>query len=142
MLGLITQKVAEVNPSRYFIYQDKIHFPKVLQGEKELQTLCPVSKLTGFPMSIQEAITMLSDKNSRLVEMFTQELPTIVPLNVSDDEKLSLLISRLDTGSFAENDAVTKEISKYAEVFFPEADKSLIESLVKDVQQNVENQKH
>lgn len=37
-----------------------------VEGAKELAVLCPVSKLTGFPMSLQEAVFMISDKNARL----------------------------------------------------------------------------
>ena len=59
-----------------------------VDGAKELAVLCPVSKLTGFPMSMQQAITMISDKNSRLVDVLMQEIPQIPQSDkLSDDEK-------------------------------------------------------
>ena len=97
--------------------------PIEVQGAKELEVLCPTSKLTGFPMSMQQAIMFISDKNSRLADVLFQELPAIHQDDkISDTDKLRLLVSRLDTGSFAENDHVAEAIGKIAKEFFPEAD--------------------
>ena len=94
-----------------------------IEGADELAVLCPVSKLTGFPMSMQEAILMISDKNSRLVDVLFQEIPAIrADENISDTDKLKMLVSRLDSGSFYENDKVAEILGNIAKEFFPEAD--------------------
>lgn len=94
-----------------------------VQGRQELELLCPVSKLTGFPMSLQESIYMISDKNSRLADVLFQEIPPIKSDNsISDDEKMKLLVSRLDSGSFAENDRVAEILGDIVKEFFPNAD--------------------
>lgn len=105
-----------------------------VQGCDELSVLCPVSKLTGFPMSMQQAIFMISDQNSRLADVLFEEIPTLVTSDrISDDDKLRLLVSRLDSGSFFENDKVVEQLGNIAKEFFPEAKEdvtNLVESVV------------
>lgn len=92
------------------------------EGVRELSILCPVSKLTGFPVSLQSVVQKISDKDSRLADVLLQELPYIMaPDDVSDDDKLRLLVSRLDSGSFAENDNVAIVLGDVAKEFFPSA---------------------
>ena len=107
--------------------------PKLkVEGSDELSVLCPVSKLTGFPMSMQRAIRMITDDNSRLADILYQEIPTINASDQIDDtDKLRLLVSRLDSGSFAENDAVAEILGQVAKEFFPAAD---VEDVVKSAQ--------
>lgn len=94
-----------------------------VEGVEELEALCPRSKLTGFPMSLQASIKMISDKNSRLADVLLQEIPTInASEEISDDDKLKLLVSRLDSGSFFENDKVAEILGDIAKEFFPDAD--------------------
>lgn len=94
----------------------------VVEGAAELATLCPVSKLTGFPMSLQQACLMVSDKNARLADALLQEIPVIrADESISDSDKLKLLVSRLDSGSFAENDNVAEILGNVAKEFFPNA---------------------
>ena len=99
-------------------------FPEMeVQGAKELELLCPVSKLTGFPMSMQQAIFMISDKNSRLADVLFEEIPALKSDDsISDDDKLKLLVSRLESGSFFENDKVAEQLGLVAKEFFPNAD--------------------
>lgn len=93
-----------------------------IQGSEELSLLCPVSKLTGFPMSMQQAIFMITDKNSRLADILFQEIPAIrASEDISDTDKLKLLVSRLDTGSFFENDKAAEILGNVAKEFFPAA---------------------
>lgn len=93
-----------------------------IQGAEELALLCPVSKLTGFPMSMQQAIFMITDKNSRLADVLFQEIPSIrASVDISDTDKLKLLVSRLDTGSFFENDKAAEILGNVAKEFFPSA---------------------
>lgn len=95
----------------------------VVEGSHELSVLCPVSKLTGFPMSLQEAVMYITDKNVRLADFLLQVLPTIPSDDsISDDDKLSMLVSRLDTGSFFENDKAAEVLGEVARNFFPAAD--------------------
>jgi len=78
--------------------------------------------LTGFPMSLQASIKTITDKNSRLAEVLLQEIPTVnASEQISDDDKLKLLVSRLDSGSFAENDKVAEILGNIAKEFFPDA---------------------
>lgn len=101
-----------------------------VQGKKEFETLCPISKLTGYPLSMQELIFMITDKNARLADALFEVIPE-VPTDdrISDDDKLRFLVSRLDTGSFAENDKVAESIGKLAKEFFPDAD---VEQVIKE----------
>lgn len=93
-----------------------------VQGSDELRLLCPVSKLTGFPMSMQQAIFMITDKNSRLADVLFQDIPAIrASEDISDNDKLKLLVSRLDTGSFFENDKAAEILGNVAKEFFPAA---------------------
>lgn len=106
-----------------------------VQGKQELELLCPVSKLTGFPMSLQESIYMISDKNARLADVLLQEIPPIRSDNsISDYEKMKLLVSRLDSGSFAENDRVAEILGDIAKEFFPQAD---VEKVTQEAKQTI-----
>lgn len=106
-----------------------------VQGKTELELLCPVSKLTGFPMSLQESIYMISDKNARLADVLLQEIPPIKSDNsISDDEKMKLLVSRLDSGSFAENDRVAEILGDIVKEFFPNAD---VEKVTQEAKQSI-----
>lgn len=115
-----------------------------VEGTKELDILCPVLKSTGFRGSFVDAIMMVSEKNSRLAETLTLELPPLVSSDdITDTDKLRLLSSRLDTGSFAENDNLADALGRVAKEFFPQADvKDVVETIkfesdVKDVIENV-----
>lgn len=106
------------------------------EGVKELAVLCPISKLTGFPMSIQESVMLITDKNVRIADAILQVLPTIPSDDrISDDEKMSMLVSRLDSGSFAENDKVAEILGNVAKQFFPAAD---VDKVVKDTQEKID----
>lgn len=95
----------------------------VVEGAAELDVLCPVSKLTGWRMSMQQAIFMITDKNSRLADVLFQELPPVLQDDSMDDnDKLKMLVSRLESGSFAENDRVAEILGDIAKEFFPNAD--------------------
>lgn len=106
-----------------------------VQGAKELEALCPVSKLTGFPMSMQQAVMYISDSNARIADALMQVLPTIPNDDkVSDDDKMKLLVSRLDTGSFFENDRAAEILGDVAKEFFPSAD---VDKVVHDAKQTI-----
>lgn len=110
-----------------------------VEGADELKVLCPLSKLTGHPMSLQASVKTITDKNSRLADILLQEIPTInASEQISDDDKLRLLVSRLDSGSFAENDKVAEILGNIAKEFFPEADVDKVVESAK-IQFNVES---
>lgn len=107
-----------------------------VEGAKELEVLCPVSKLTGFPMSIQQAVMYISDKNVRIADALLQVLPTIPNDDrISDDEKMSMLVSRLDTGSFFENDRAAEILGDIAKAFFPDAKN--VDKVVEQAEQKI-----
>lgn len=129
---LIFQNDNEI-PSRSGYAKD---FKKlVVEGADELAVLCPVSKLTGFPMSLQQAVFMITDKNVRLAEQLLREIPAVSDSDqISDDDKLRLLVSRLDSGSFAENDNVAVILGNIAKEFFPDADaKEVVDKTVEKI---------
>ena len=80
--------------------------PVVFEGAEVLDALCPVSSLTGNRMSVYEAVQMVgNEKFSRAVDALLPEIPAIAnDSRLSDDDKVSMLMSRLDTGLPSEND--------------------------------------
>lgn len=97
--------------------------PIAIEGALEFETLCPVSNVTGHranPLTLLKLA--LSDKNSRLLDVILQELPTVQQMTgVDDDMKLELLASRLSTGTLAEQDQLVSQLQKVADVLFPQA---------------------
>lgn len=97
--------------------------PIAIEGALEFETLCPVSNVTGHranPLTLLKLA--LSDKNSRLLDVILQELPTVQQMTgVDDDMKLELLASRLSTGTLAEQDQLVQQLQKVADVLFPQA---------------------
>lgn len=97
--------------------------PVVIEGVSEIETLCPVSNVTGHranPLTLLQLA--LSDKNSRLLHSLLQELPVVQQMQgVDDDTKLDLLASRLATGSLAEHDQLVSQLEKVTDVLFPKS---------------------
>lgn len=106
-----------------------------VEGADELAVLCPVSKLTGFPMSMQAALMMITDSNARIADMLFQPLQEVRTSDlVSDDDKFKMLVSRLDTGSFFENERAAEILGDIAKEFFPEAD---VDKVVSEAQSKI-----
>lgn len=102
-----------------------------VEGAKELATLCPVSKLTGFPSSYESILHMITDSNARIVDALFQPLQEVMTTDgVSDDDKLRLLKSRLDTGSFFENDRCVEILGDIVKEFMPDASQEAINEVV------------
>lgn len=102
-----------------------------VEGAKELATLCPVSKLTGFPSSYESILNMITDSNARIVDALFQPLQEVMTTDgVSDDDKLRLLKSRLDTGSFFENDRAVEILGDIVKEFMPDASKEVVNEVV------------
>lgn len=109
-----------------------------VEGVRELETLCPVSKLTGFPKSMQSVIFMITDKNSRLADMLFPVLEEIKTSDmVSDADKFKLLMSRLDTGSFFENDRAAEVLGKVVREFMPDVSTEQVGKVVEGAQQKI-----
>lgn len=131
--GVVVPRCYEGGNTRDAYKGDFVEFE--VQGKHELELLCPVSKLTGFPMSLQESVYMISDKNVRLADVLLQEIPPIMSDNsISDDDKMKLLLSRLDSGSFAENDRAAEILGEIAKEFFPDAD---VDKVTNEVKQTI-----
>lgn len=110
----------------------------VVEGSKELEVLCPVSKLTGFPMSMQQALLMITDKNARLADVLFQPLEEVRTSDmVSDEDKFKLLVSRLDTGSFFENDSAAEILGKVVKEFMPDVPKEVVDNVVDSAQAKI-----
>lgn len=106
-----------------------------VEGAKELDILCPVSKLTGNRMSLQQVVFMITDSNERLANVLLQEIPSITSDDrVSDDDKLAMLVSRLESGSFFENDNVAQIMGNIVKQFFPDAD---VDKVVKEAETKI-----
>ena len=102
-------------------FEHTVEYPKVLVGAEVYETLCPINPLTGHrenPLTILQKA--LSPNNQRLLDQVLCELPSIQEMDVSDDVKLEMLFSRLDTGTFAERDQVMKQLDKVSSVLFPD----------------------
>lgn len=95
--------------------------PVLIEGAVEFDTLCPVSKFTGHRGNpLQLLGVALGDKSSRLLDAILQEIPVIqADDRISDEDKLSTLVSRLDTGTLAEQDEVTRVLSDFVDTLFP-----------------------
>lgn len=97
----------------------KSEFPVVIEGAELLYQVCPVSKLTGNRASLYEAMQMLgNEKYSRALEALLPEIPSIMSdSRLSDDDRVSLLASRLNTGSPSENERLNANLAKIVDDF-------------------------
>lgn len=107
--------------SKYRHFDEGSQFaPQILNGAVEYDTLCPVSKLTGHRGSPLSLLGLaLGQKQSRLIEGILQDLPVVAAMDIPDDDKLSLLVSRHHSGTLAEQDLVVKQLGEVADVLFP-----------------------
>lgn len=99
-----------------------IDLPNVIEGAEVFDTLCPVSKLTGFR---ENPVTLLSKvldpAKARLIDAVLQEIPTLADEGgkISDSDALDLCMDRLATGSPAEDALVRKQLSSMLDVLIP-----------------------
>lgn len=106
---------------------NKLESPVVIDGAELLEQVCPVSSLTGNRMSLYEAMQMLgNEKLSRAIDALLPEVPAILSdSRLSDDDKVSMLESRLDCGSSSENARMRESLAKVVSDFKDVYDKSL-----------------
>lgn len=111
-----------------FFYQPDYRFsddncPVLIEGAEAIETLCPVSKLTGHRVNALTLLGMVTDSNARLLDNILQVLPSVQELDVPDDVKIDMLVPS-DYGSFAERDAVIKRLADVSDVLFQSVSKS------------------
>lgn len=97
--------------------------PVLIEGVESIETLCPVSSLTGHRTNALTLLGMVTDSNARLLDNILQVLPSVQELDVPDDVKIDMLVPS-DYGSFAERDAVVKRLADVSDVLFRSVPKS------------------
>ena len=98
--------------------------PGIISGLEEIDVLCPVDPLTGHRDSFENIVKKALDpKYAGLASRVLQELPSVQMDNdpKNDEAKLDTLVSRLDTGSLFERDAVIEQLSSISDVLFRSA---------------------
>lgn len=100
--------------------------PAVIEGAEALDAICPVSSVTGNRMSIYEAMQMVgNEKYSRAIDALLPDIPTIMSdSRLSDDDRVDLMVSRLNTGSVTEDSRMREQLSTIVSDF-----KSVFEDL-------------
>lgn len=108
------------NPIELEKFDWDIDAPKVIDGVVELETLLPVSKLTGRRDDPLTILQMQFSKDSRLLNALFQELPTVQSdASLSDDDRINMLAQRLSTGLPYEQDELVRQLSEVVDVMFP-----------------------
>ena len=85
--------------------------PRLVEGVSEINTLCPVNKLTGKRSSVLSLLYMVGDGkvNERVINTLLQDLPVIQnDSNLNDADRFNFLAHRLESGTPAE-DALMSE---------------------------------
>lgn len=104
--------------------------PRIVEGVEVIDTLLPVSKLTGRR---EDPLTLLKSqfsKDSRLLDSLLQELPTIPSdPNLSDADKVQLLAGKFDQGTPADNDAFVSRLMEVSDVLFPAQSKQAVQEV-------------
>lgn len=94
-----------------------------LEGAEVFDTLCPVSKLTGFrenPLSL--LAKQLDPAKVRLVNAVLQELPVVANEDgrISDSDALDMIVDRLSSGTPAEDALIRSKLSDMLDVLIPQ----------------------
>lgn len=98
-----------VAPSTLEVHSDA---PSILEGAEYIDTIMPVSSLTGNRMSIYEAAKMLgNDKFSRQLDAFLTEFKSLPSdSKMSDLDRIQLLKPRWETGCPVEDERFAKHL--------------------------------
>lgn len=93
--------------------------PALFEGWDALESVCPVSSLTGNRMSIYEAMQMVgNEKYSRAIDALLPEIPAIMSdARLSDDDRVDMMVSRLSTGSTSEDTRLREQLSQIVSDF-------------------------
>lgn len=134
-LDILAIKVPETICPDFKVNDDN---PVLIQDIKPYFALAPISAVTGFRTDYITAISVIDPKKSRLAESFISELIPVKSMPVDDDTKLDLIVSRLDKGSFAENDRAAEIIGNAVKHFLPKVSPDKVEKVVDNIVQQTE----
>lgn len=111
-----------------------IDAPKVVDGIQVINTLTPVSKLTGKRESIMSVLTKVGNDpaKARLIQPLIQELPTVRSMKGTDEDRVSVLMSRLDTGQPVEDAAFAKSLMSMTDILFKDIPQSRRQAVSKE----------
>lgn len=86
----------------------------VMEGVELLDSLLPVSSVTGNRMSFYDALRFVSgEKYSRQIDALLVEWPSVASdPRMTDDDRVDFLVSRLATGLPSEDDALREHLAK------------------------------
>lgn len=117
---MVTISNKSYNPSEILLHSWDIDAPKVIDGVMELETLLPVSKLTGRRVDPLSVLQSQFSKDSRLLDALFQELPTVKSdPSLSDADRVDMLAQRLSIGLPYEQDELVRQLSDVADILFP-----------------------
>ena len=92
--------------------------PVLIEGVKEINTLCPINKLTGKRANVLSILNMVTDGkvNERALKLVLQELPSEPQDSaMSDAQRFEFVQTRLSTGSPAEDAVVSERLFAVAD---------------------------
>lgn len=104
----------EVNSSHYRV-QD-VDNPVVIEGAEVLDTLIPVSRVTGRRANLLTQLQLVTGKNAQLLESVLQDLPVLKSdASLTDQDRFDILVSRLVAGTPAEDATLQEALFNHAE---------------------------
>lgn len=92
--------------------------PCLIEGVAEINTLCPINKLTGKRSSTLSILNLVADGkvNDRMVNLVLQELPRVSQdTNMTDAQRFEFISERLSTGCPAEDALVAERLFAVAD---------------------------
>lgn len=98
----------------------------VLDGVSVINTLTPVSKLTGKRESIMSILSKVGNDpaKARLIQPLIQELPTVRSMKGTDEDRTAVLAQRLATGMPVEDDACRAALASMSDILFKDIPES------------------
>lgn len=106
--------------------------PAVLDGVSVLNTITPVSKLTGKRESIMSVLSKVGNDpaKARLIQPLIQELQTVRSMRGTDEDRTAVLAQRLATGTQIEDDAFRSVLGSMSDILFkdiPDSRKQVVQ---------------
>lgn len=87
--------------------------PRLIDGLDILDSLCPVSKVTGLRENMLTLLRKVAGDPAKaaLLNVALQEIPTVESLKgATDEQKVDYLVNRLDKGTPAEDDLIRSRL--------------------------------
>lgn len=112
MFGLSNSRNLKYRPHYERVVPEEVQ--PIMEGVEILDSLLPVSSVTGNRMSFYDALRLVSsEKYSRQIDALMVEWPTVASdPRMSDDDRVDFLVSRLATGLPSEDDALREQLAK------------------------------